>query len=242
MTLLHEYKVGDKVSCADDSAASGLTWPVQKYCDAPKSRIVCIAAARQKLTMQFAGKVADQPADILVDSGAGNSFISEAFASGIRIEHIPGTQVTLPDSEASSVVGKCQVRVRIQSYQCLITCYATPLADHFDMILDESWLLHRRAYLDYGDLCCVLRKGRKRITLSCPRPASKLHAKPVAASFFLSALQAKRAVSRGAQVRYVQVTEVKGADSPSITVLGMDSTPESLQTSPDNSLMSQGQL
>ena len=48
--------------------------------------------------MQFAGKVADRPADILVDSGFGDFFISEAFARKleIKIEHALAAQVTLP--------------------------------------------------------------------------------------------------------------------------------------------------
>ena len=104
------------------------------------------------------------------------------------------------------------------------------------MILGESWLLQHKAYLDYGSLCCVLRKGRKRITLSCPRPADKLNAKPAVASLFLSAMQAKRAVTRG-----VQVTQIAGSNKPSINVLGMDRRPEP-QPPEDSSLMSQGQL
>ena len=38
--------------------------------------------------------------------------------------------------------------------------YVIPLADHFDAILGEPWLLRHSAYLDYGNRCTVLRKGR----------------------------------------------------------------------------------
>ena len=111
------------------------------------------------------------------------------------------------------------------------------------MILGETWLRQHKAYLDYGDLRCVLRKGRKRITFSCSRPASKLRANPPVASLFLSAVQAKRAATRGAQVLYVQVTQVAGSDNPSIAVMGMDSSPASQQSSKQNSsLISPGQL
>ena len=75
------------------------------------------------------------------------------------------------------------------------------------MILGEAWLLHHKAYLKYGSLSCVLRKGQKRITLSCSKPSQKLQANPAAASLFLSAVQAKRAVRQGAEVRFVQVTK-----------------------------------
>ena len=109
-------------------------------------------------------------------------------------------QVIVPDGQQSQAAGKCTVRVRIQAHQCLVTCYAMPMADHFDMILDESWLLHNKAYLDYGKLCYVLRKGRKRITLSCPEISKKLQAKPAAASLFLNAVKCRKAVAKRAEV------------------------------------------
>ena len=241
MKLLHVYSTGEKVG----DGVNALPCPLEVWYDAPKSRIVLNAASRQTLTMQFPGKVGHTPAEILVDSGAGDSFISAEYAkkAGIRIEKAPGVQVTLPDGELSPVVGKCQVRVRIQAYQCLVTFLVTPLADHFDMILGEPWLLQHQAYLDYGSLCCVLRKGRKRITLSCSKPDKKLHAKPAAASLFLSAMQARRAVRKGAEVRFVQVTKVEGSDIPSITVSGvsLDSDPQPRQKA-DSTLMSQSVL
>ena len=220
MRLLHVYNVGDKVG----DAQQGLSYPLEVWYDAPKSRLVLNATARKKLSMQFTGKVGETEAEILVDSGASDSFMSEEFAkkAGIRTDKAPGVQVTLPDGELSPVVGKCEVRVRIQAYQCKVTFHVTPLADHFDMILGEPWLLHHKAYLDYGNLSCVLRKGQKRITLSCSKPSQKLQAKPAAASLFMSAVQAKRAVRRGAEVRFVQVTKLEQSENPSITALGFD--------------------
>lgn len=156
------------------------------------------------------------------------------------IEKAPGAQVTLPDGEPSPVVGKCQVRVRIQAYQCLVTFLVSPLADHFDLILGDSWLLHHKAYLDFVSRCCVLRKGRKRITLSCPKPDKKLRAKPAVASLFLSALQAKRAVTKGGDV---QMTQAEGSDIPTVTPLGASKSCEPQQSkSADNRLMSDSVL
>ena len=121
--------------------------------------------------MQYKGKVACADADILLDTGSDETIISEEFArqNGIRTETEAGVQVTLPDGQSSPVAGKCKVRVEIQAYQALVTCYAMPLIDHSDIILGESWMLQHKAYLDCGDLCCVTRTGNKRSSLGCPK-------------------------------------------------------------------------
>ncbi len=195
--------------------------------------------------MQFPGKVGCVPADLLLDSGAGATVISEVFVkqAGLTVSAAPGVEVTLPDGEKSPVTGKCQVRVKIQAYQGLVTCYVTPWANHFDMILDEDWLLQHKAYLDYGDLCCVLRKGQKRITLSCPRASKKLHVKPPVASLFLTALQARKAVKAGCRAFYVQVTETEGSVAPTVATMDVDSATGPTQSrTKDSTLVPESEL
>ena len=249
MQLLCEYKKGDMVAHAKDrdaSCASALSYPVRVFYDAPQTRLVVNAASRQKHIMQFKGKIGCTPADILLDSGASDCIVSKEFArsAGITISPVPGMQVILPDGQPSKVAGKCKVRVRIQAYQCLVTCYAMPMADHFDMILGESWLLQHKAYLDYGGLCCVLRKGHKRISLSCPDISKRLQARPAAASLFLSAVQCRKAVARGAEVKYVQVIHVP--EPSSVAAADVSSSAEQLQGTrthaTDRSLMSESAL
>ena len=234
MQLLHEYKAGDKIAHASDTdvdKAHVLPYPVHVYYDSPESRIVVNATTRQKHTMQFKGKVACADADMLLDTGSNENIISEDFAkqNGIRIEPEAGVQVTLPDGQSSPVAGKCKVRVRIQAYQAYVTCYAMPLVDHSDMILGESWMLRHKAYLDYGDLCCVLRKGNKRISLGCSKADSSLRARPAPASLFLSAVQCRKAVSRGADVKYVLATHEPELDSANVAAVGVGSVPAAQQ-------------
>ena len=248
--LLMEYKQGDKVAhakIADIATVPELSYPVRVFYDAPQSRLVVNAASRQKHTMQFKGKVGCIPAEIRLDSGADECIISEEFArnQGVTIQPVPDMQVILPDGQQSQAAGKCTVRVRTQAYQCLVTCYAMPMADHFDMILGESWLLHNKAYLDYDKLCYVPRKGRKRITLSCPAISKKLQAKPAIASLFLSAVQCRKAVAKGAEVKYVQVTHVP--ESPTVvSTTGTQGDAEHLQDTStpvmDSTLMSETSL
>ena len=98
--------------------------------------IVCIILERKRCWTR-----AD--AEILLDKGANDNLIGEAFArqDGIKTEPDTGVQVTLPDAQEHPVAGKFKVRVRVQLCQCLVTCYAIPLVDEFDMTLGESWML-----------------------------------------------------------------------------------------------------
>ena len=100
--------------------------------DAPQSRFVLNALARSKLVMQFKGKIGCIPA-CPVDSEAGVNVISQEFAHkhGLSVDKSADVKVSMPDDESNCIVETCQVRGRIQAYQCLITFYVTHLADHF---------------------------------------------------------------------------------------------------------------
>ena len=115
-----------------------------------------------------------------------------------------------------------RVRVRIQAYRCLVTFHVMRLADHFDAILDEPWLLRHSAYLDYKDRCVVLRKGCKRISLHCGKPAQKLSAKRAVADLSLSAMQAKKAVRKGASAMYLLVTKGHNSDKVHVSAMPAD--------------------
>ena len=127
----------------------------------------------------------------------------------------------------------------------VITCYAMPLVDH--IILGpgccSTW---PTVYLDYCDLCYVLRKGHKRISLGCPKADCRLRARPAPASLFLSAVQYRKAVSRGADVKYVLVTHEAELDSATVAAVGVGSVPAAQQdrrtNSTDSTLMSDSLL
>ena len=214
MRVLCEYQKGDVVPGSHSSLPA--TYVV--LYDAPQSRLVLNAVNRSKLAMQFKGKLGCVPADILVDSGAGLNCISAEFAkkAGIRWDKAPGVQITQPDGTTGSVLGKCSIRVRIQAYQCLVTFHVMHLADHFDAILGEPWLLQHSTYLDYDKKCVVVRKGNKRVALHCEEPDQKLTAKTGVAELSLSAMQAKKAISKGAGAMYVLVSKAE-TDSFSVS-------------------------
>ena len=197
--------------------------------------------------MQFKGKIGTVPAEILVDSGAGVNIVSQSFAqkAGLLVNEAPSDiQVSMPDGESSSVVGTCNMRVKIQAYQCLVMCYVIPLADHCDAILGEPWLLRHSAYLDYENRCTVLRKGCKRIKLSCERPSQKLqaeHSKP-AASLVLSAVQARKAVSKGEGAIVLLVTQSGKSESVHVSAVTNDDKSFQQQSQTDHTLIPQSDM
>ncbi len=142
------------------------SYQLQVVNDAPQTSLVLNAAARSKL--EFQGKVGCMPAEFLLNLGAGISFVSRHFAEKAGLSWDKASedfQVSMPDGSLSPVIGQCKVRGRIQAYQCLVTLLVTDLADHYDVILGESWLLQHSAYLDFDKKSVMLRKGCKRITL-----------------------------------------------------------------------------
>ena len=54
-------------------------YQLQVVSDAPQTRLVLNKAARGKLVMEFKGKVGCMPAEFLLDSGAGASFVGRQF-------------------------------------------------------------------------------------------------------------------------------------------------------------------
>ena len=128
MTEVHVYRKGEvlPVGKSSDPAVDGapLSCSFSVMHDAPQSRLYANAVARSKLVMQYNGKIGNVPAEILVDSGAGVNIISQKFAekAGLSVDEASSDiQVSVPDGESSSVVGKCNMRLTIQSYQCLVT-------------------------------------------------------------------------------------------------------------------------
>ena len=128
MTELHVYRKAEvlPVGKSSDPAVDGvpLSCSFSVMYDASQSRLYANAAAHSKLVMQYKDKIGNAPAEILVDSGAGVNIISQKFAekAGLSVDEASSDiQVSVPDGESSSVVGKCNMRLTIQSYQCLVT-------------------------------------------------------------------------------------------------------------------------
>ncbi len=79
--------------------------------DVPPARLVINAVTSSKLVMQLKGKLGCEPAECLIDSGAGLNGISQQFAEkhGLSVNKLADAQVSMPDGESSPVIGlaKC---------------------------------------------------------------------------------------------------------------------------------------
>ena len=127
MQLLHEYNKGECLFAAQDDSAAADKPPlpcataVQVYYDPPAPQVAMHVMGTNRLTTQFDCAVAGVPGTVLLDSGAEDQFISEAFARrvGIRVDGLKAqtdTKVVLPDGSSVPVLGQVRVKVSIQSF------------------------------------------------------------------------------------------------------------------------------
>jgi len=61
------------------------------------------------------------------------------------------------------------------------------------------------------------------MSLDCPKADKKLGAKPAAASLYVSVMQCKRAISRGADVRYVFAIHEPDSSGVNVAAMGVGS-------------------
>lgn len=217
MELLHEYSKGECLLVAHgDSAANGPHVPcgiaVQVYYDPPVAKVAVNAVGKKRLTMQFGCAVAGVSGSALMDSGAEDQFISEAFAkrAGITVlQPETSSKVVLPDGSEVPVLGKVRVKVSIQKFSGAVHCWVVKLDEGFSLILGEPWLKHHGAVLNFGTGSCALWKGSRKVTLA-PDHTASAGDKGVADSVprYLSAVQVKRALRDGCDSFLVSVSKV----------------------------------
>ena len=102
--------------------------------------------------MLFSGYVANDPASILIDSGATHSFVDESYASKHHLSIIPdgGTVICGGNAEAA-VKGYVSVSIQLQSFVDTVKLYviAFPKQPDFDVVFGQTWLKQYGASIDY---------------------------------------------------------------------------------------------
>ena len=146
------------------------------------------------LTMEFEGRLAGEPANVLLDTGAGSSFVSARFArdKGIALTAASGS-VRVGDDRCAPIVGVATLKLRIQGYSGSMEFNVVDLIRGVDVVLGNTWLKKHGVLLDFGNDTASVRKGHKALTLyPCMRgprvPAT--HAP-------LTAMQVKRMARKG---------------------------------------------
>ena len=167
-----------------------------------------------RLTMHFAGKAADVDANFLFDSGADDNFVSKSFAQmhGISIEP-SRTSVRLGNNQEAELAGEARVYVKLGAFHQAVRCSVTELLSGVDVILGDRFMKSQKVMLDYAKSACILRKGKRRITVSQKALARDETLNEDTSNEkspkLLSALQVKRRLRKGNRVMLAVVSEVK---------------------------------
>jgi hypothetical protein len=121
-----------------------------------------------KKLITFVGLVNDQPAYILIDSGATNNYISEAFVRKHRLYTEPidePTEAILANGISLNVNRMVpSIPIRIQDYIDEIDANVLAL-DKYDMVLSMAWLDAHGPNIDYRTKSLTFEHGGKVITL-----------------------------------------------------------------------------
>lgn len=189
MRLLTVYQPG----CAPSSNAKFLekdrSWSL--YFDPPVPKLTLNVAVREFLTMQISGVVAGASASFLVDSGASHCFVSAAYCSQAGLRYTPPTgELHVANGATVPILGSLRVQVKVQQYTEQLTLYVTELAERFDVILGENWMLSHSTDLLYSQRRLRFTHNRKSFVWLCAHtePANT-NAIPCLNSMLLNAAQ-----------------------------------------------------
>jgi predicted aspartyl protease len=246
MQLLHHYPKGTRLFQRVDDSGSIVHLPpcpfrVSVYFDdripAPRHSLAAVTGD-PTLDMLFQGSVAGSSAkvgvsyaNILVDTGATGPFISPTMAAKLqlRVTRSPAA-LTLADGTTVYSAGTCHAKLSIGKFSARVRFIVAPLAPQFDVVLDNSWLRERKAAIDYGDGSLTLYKGRKKIVVTKPTPASTTNTTADGDSsdanvstseldqqiHTISAMQAKRAIRKKARHFAVVVTKTNASSDENV--------------------------
>jgi len=202
-----------------DAEPSVRSWPVMAFYDAVGLQLNAINGCGLSMTMQsiaVQGTVSHVPANISFDSGASECYVSQAFVERAGLAVKPSSErVTLADGSEATALGVSLVHLRLQAFHARMKCFVMKLAPPFDVIIGEPWLREHRAVLDYGAQAVTLRKGTKKIAVSCgpkavmpsaPYPTNSSDEPPL-----LRVAQVRRMLRKRERMFVCQVT---AADNP----------------------------
>jgi hypothetical protein len=220
MKKIQEFPVGYPLfelktdSTSQAKSMHGCPWPVEIYYDERYEPIQLKATSDQHLTMQFMGLANGAPTTFTADSGASASFVDVGFAKKQGLTtHSTHRLVTLADSSTVPANARCTLNVKLKSttngltHTSKVTCLVLDLGGAFDVILGEDWLLREKADLLFStDPCsCIIHpQGRESIHIA---PLSTSTEQQYKANQYLTAVQVKRLMRKGARTIWINVIE-----------------------------------
>ena len=213
MTMLHNLELSAALEVWHDARTPR---PSAEPIDNKPAKLRSVGAGVMPV-MTFHGSVNGIPAHMLLDSGATHVFCDKVYAEKHGLTQRATTKkVQLADGSTQDAAAITRLAVRIQGFCVVVNCYVLDLAQQYDVILGETWMLTARADMKYSTGTCEVRKHGRRFVLY---PASKrvqAHARPKPTASkripaMLSAAQVLRHVRVGSRLFVVRVTE---ADTP----------------------------
>ena len=112
---------------------------------------------------RFGGGPHDGLAPVLLDSGASANFVSDGLLHTLGVSY-PTLAATLrlADKSEAPILGRPELRLKLQHFLVVAVCYIPELCSDFDIILGNSFMVNHRAVQDYTNLTTpVLRHGKR---------------------------------------------------------------------------------
>jgi hypothetical protein len=126
---------------------------------------LCSLTGVQGLTHVFLGQLDGAPLQILMDSGASHSFVSQALVDAYALPTAPAKQpfrVETVDGAAVACVQTCTAQLWLQDHSSRVNAHVLPtLLPGVDLILGNDWLTTQKASLDFHSKVCTIRRTVK---------------------------------------------------------------------------------
>ena len=107
--------------------------------------------------MLFGGSTDGNKCSSLLDSGATANFIRQAVVDRLKSIVTPTeASLELADGNSLPILGRVQVTLKMGASHCHMYCYVTKLAESFDLILGNTFLVDHRVVMHFGTRLCTV--------------------------------------------------------------------------------------
>jgi len=138
------------------------------FYDPPSAPVVLGSIGNQQSGIQhhmtFETEIAGKKANVLLDTGASQSFISKEFCQKADLKSVAAPtpqQVRTAGGTDIMTQTLCQVSFQLQGMGITVPPLIVPLPDDFAVILGDDWLREKEAILNYQDQTCSLKKNER---------------------------------------------------------------------------------
>ena len=108
-------------------------------------------------------KANDHPVQVMIDSGATESFISDSVCQKLKLKRIYSNprRIILADGSTKICNADCEIQLRLQDHSSNLRLHVAPI--HFDIILGKDWLARHQPIIDWKNNSIILSNGNKSV-------------------------------------------------------------------------------